>query len=248
MRFSRLSNRLRLWAAADGPLVVAASTTHAFGAAVALIYNSLLRDAMNRAPSPEVTRAGQCYAFLAFGVAAVLGSAMLRRLKVDARLLKEGGAESKLAALRISAYPLLRALLSSVVWLAAIPVLATVALRVNGRVDPVGFPNFVASIVIAWLASTLYSSIFNTWLVLKKLARSSAPQPAVTLVGMAATLLPSLTLAVPLAAVVAYLGVLQPWLLVPVREKALERFLLVLAVLGAYGWVGAKRAVARMLS
>ena len=138
----------------------------------------------------------------------------------------------------------------------SVPVLAAVALHYVGALHPIGFPHFVASMVIACLISTTFSSVCNLWVALdigqsafesdQALAADADVGKDLARLRRFARLLPALAVAVPVVAASMYLHFFRPWEMVPGAAKALELYLVGLIALGGYGFVLCRAAVKRL--
>ena len=192
-------------------------------------YNLLLRRALGNGMASPVVHAG-----MLFVLATSLGGALIGR-----HLTRPGALEGKSPLF----LPVVRAGISAASWLLSIPVLAAIAIHFQGKVHPVGFPHFVASVLIACLISTIYSATCNLWIALK-LAPETARRPDFQ--RKLQTFVKHLPLAaslIPLLATAMYLFFFRPWTLLPGAGKSLEMMLVAMIALGGYGtllcrWAG----------
>lgn len=209
-----------------------ASLAHVLGALEVLGYNMLLRRALGQAMATPVVRAGILFILFTSLLGAVVGRHLTRKAALEGR--------------SVLFLPLVRASISAFSWLSSIPVLAVVAIRTQGHVHPIGFPHFVASVVIACLISTIYSSICNLWISLEiARERNRDVEERARLEGFL-RLLPVLASAIPLVATGMYLFFFRPWTLVPGTGKSLEYLLVAMIALGCYGTLLCRWAARRM--
>lgn len=210
-----------------------ASLAHFVGAMEVFAYNLLLRRALGSTMASPVVHAAMIF----IGTTALLGALVGRTLS-HSGLLKD---KSPLFL------PLARAALSAGSWLLSIPVLAVVTIKVQGHVNPVAFPHFVASVLIACLISIIYSSLCNLWIALK-LAPDTARRPEFRpLVEAFARRLPLFASLVPLVTTATYLFLFRPWTLLPGASKPLEMLLVTMIGFGCYGTLLVRWASGRIL-
>lgn len=210
-----------------------ASLAHFVGAMEVMSYNLLLRRALGVGMAAPVVKGGMIFILVTSLVSALIG-----------RHLTRAGALKGKSPLYL---PVVRAAFSGASWLLAIPAMAFIAIRTQGHVHPIGFPHFVASVVIACLISTTYAFICNLWMGVK-LAPESALHPEFQ-AKLASFLkrLPTAASLIPLVAAGMYLFFFKPWALLPGFGKPLELLLVAMIGLGCYGTLLCRWAGRRIL-
>jgi hypothetical protein len=209
-----------------------ASLAHFLGAMEVLGYNVLLRRALGTGMSSPIVKAGILFILVTQAVGAWIGRRLTRPEVLRNR--------SPLFL------PLVRGGISATSWLLSIPILTVVALRTQGYVHPVGFPHFVASVVIACLISTAYSSICNLWLALELVPEAARDRASRRQIERFVRVLPLFASLVPLVATAVYFCVFRPWLLLPGAGKPLEMLIVAMIALGCYGTLLSRWATSKM--
>lgn len=202
---------------------LAAWLAQILGGTVAFIYNVLARVALG-APNGGLPLWGKLYFAVATCTSAAIGwrlTSRLRRLGLD-------------DLDRLALYPARRAAVSTVFWLACIPVMTIGAYVDRGGLHPIGYPHFVGSIVIAWLMATTYSSHFNI-LIVSTLApdHKARRSPQVRQLGR---LLPFAAAGIPLVAAGMFVGFFRPWRFPPDTTAALKILFAVMIAIGQIGF------------
>ena len=193
---------------------------HAFAGTITIAYNMISREFFHTTGSNDTQIKIAAIGY--FLAASSLSGYLNRRL-----VLKAITTEHMLLI------PLWRALTNSITWLGAIPVMAGVAIAINGRVHPVNFPNFCASIVIGWLIATSYSTLFYTGEI-SKLSDLTWSRAIAKLQYLVASL-PYLAIGVPLIAATSMLLLIHPDDIATKIGGTFNAFLVMLYTLGAYG-------------
>lgn len=210
-----------------------ASLAHFVGAMEVMSYNLLLRRALGVGMAAPVVKGG-----MLFILATSLMGALLGRHLTRAGVLK---GKSPLYL------PVVRAGFSAASWLLSIPAMAFIAIRAQGHVHPIGFPHFVASVIIACLISTTYAFICNLWMGVK-LAPEAARRPEFqTSLTSYVKRLPTAASLIPLVAAGMYFFYFKPWTLIPGFGKPLEMLLVAMIALGGYGTLLCRWAGRRIL-
>ncbi len=210
-----------------------ASLAHFVGAMEVMGYNLLLRRALGNDTGSPLMRAGMVF---------VLATSLLGAL-IGRRLTRAGALKGKSPLF----LPAVRAGISAASWLLSIPVLAAIAIHIQGRVHPIGFPHFVASVLIACLISTTYSATCNLWIALKLEPENSRRPEYQRMLQAFVRHLPLAASLIPVIATAMYLFFFRPWTLLPGAGKPLEMMLVAMIALGSYGTLLCRWAGKRIL-
>lgn len=208
-------------------LLVLPVLIHTISGTVTIGYNFLCRQLLqvNTANDAKIKLAAIGYFLAASGLSGYLN----RRLILDAKTSEN-----------ILMIPYWRALTNTLTWLGSIPILAGVAIVLNGAVNYPNFYNFCVSILIGWLIATTYSTL----IYLDEVSR----HPVCTTDGTVKKLLRLnttlfiLAIIVPVIAATSVLVLIRPENVSTGIGSVFNGFLFLLYIFGAYGavYVGKK--------
>jgi hypothetical protein len=230
------SKRFIEWCAARPSLSIhlVAGGMHAGAGVLVLIYNAILQRGFPAAPAaPLILKASRYYFLFAISLAG-----LLRHYSVKNRVLSYLEAPSEERLEKLHRFPLYQALNSLLCWLLAVPVMALVAIKVNGAVHPVRFPHFCLSVLFAGLLTSVYSTTFHTLLACT-LSKSHAGNRTSVPLGLsfAARVTPWIAFVIPVLVYAVYVSFEKPPGMDPESYLRLGKFFLLLMALSGYAWV-----------